>query len=63
MLALLGILSLTSTVYLSDNYKVDHVQKRALRIIYPGRNYNEALSIARCSRFEDRRSTKILICL
>ena len=44
--------------YLSD--KIEHVQKRAFRIIYPGRRYDDALSIAQCPRLTDRR--QILCC-
>ena len=43
---------------LSD--KIEHVQKRAFRIIYPGRRYDHALSIAQCPRLTDRR--QILCC-
>ena len=44
--------------YLSD--KIEHVQKRAFRIIHPGRRYDDALSIAQCPRLTDRR--QILCC-
>ena len=39
--------------YLSN--KIERVQKRALRILYPFTDYAEALSISRCSRLDDRR--------
>ena len=39
--------------YLSN--KIERVQKRALRILFPFTDYAEALSISRCSRLDDRR--------
>ncbi|CAB4035122.1 RNA-directed DNA polymerase from mobile element jockey, partial [Paramuricea clavata] len=41
--------------YLSN--KIERVQKRALRILYPFTDYAEALSISRCSRLDDRRQS------
>ena len=41
--------------YLSD--KIEKVQKRAFRIIYPGRSYDDALIAAQCPRLVDRRQT------
>ena len=38
--------------YLSD--KIEQVQNRAFRIIYPGRESDDALSIAQCPLFKDR---------
>ena len=40
-------------LYLFD--KIEHVQKRAFPIIYPGHGYDDALSIAQCPRLKDRR--------
>jgi hypothetical protein len=35
--------------------KIEKVQKRAFRIIYPTRDYEYALNIAQCKRLDDRR--------
>lgn len=35
--------------------KTEHVQKRAFRIIYPERGYDDCLSIAQCPQLKDRR--------
>ena len=39
--------------YLSD--KIEKVQKRAFRIIYPEADYQTALNTAKCKRLDDRR--------
>ena len=41
--------------YLSD--KIEKVEKRAFRIIYPGRSYDDALIAAQCPRVMDGRQT------
>ena len=38
--------------YLSD--ELEKVQKRAMRIIFPGHSYDEALKLANCTRLSDR---------
>ena len=40
--------------YLSD--ELEKVQKRAMRIIFPGHSYDEALQLANCTRLSDRRN-------
>ena len=40
--------------YLSD--ELERVQKRAMRIIFPGHSYDEALQLANCTRLSDRRN-------
>ncbi|CAB4000655.1 Hypothetical predicted protein [Paramuricea clavata] len=35
--------------------KIEKVQKRAFRIIYPTTDYEDALNIAKCKRLDDRR--------
>ncbi|CAB4014879.1 RNA-directed DNA polymerase from mobile element jockey, partial [Paramuricea clavata] len=40
--------------YLSD--ELERVQKRAMRIIFPGHPYDEALQLANCTRLSDRRN-------
>ena len=35
--------------------KIENVQKRAFRIIYPTTDYEDALNIAQCKRLNDRR--------
>ena len=40
--------------YLSD--ELEKMQKRAMRIIFPGHSYDEALQLANCTRLSDRRS-------
>ena len=44
--------------YLSD--KIEHVQRRAFRIIYPEYSYNEALRSAKCFPLKERRQ---ILCL
>ena len=39
--------------YLSD--ELEKVQKRALRIIFPGHSYDETLQLSNCTRLSDRR--------
>ena len=36
--------------------KIEKVQKRAFRIIYPTTDYEDALNIAQCKRLDDRRN-------
>ena len=40
--------------YLSE--ELEKVQKRAMRIIFPGHSYDEALQLANCTRLSDRRN-------
>ena len=40
--------------YLSD--ELERVQKRAMRIIFPGHSYDEALQLANCTRLSDRQN-------
>ena len=40
--------------YLSE--ELEKVQKRAIRIIFPGHSYDEALQLANCTRLIDRRN-------
>jgi hypothetical protein len=40
--------------YLSD--ELERVQKHAMRIIFPGHSYDEALRLANCTRLSDRRN-------
>ena len=36
--------------------ELERVQKRAMRIIFPGHSYDEALQLANCTRLSDRRN-------
>ena len=40
--------------FLSD--ELERVQKRAMRIIFPGHSYDEALQLANCTSLSDRRN-------
>ena len=40
-------------VYLRD--KIEMVQKRVMRILFPGAHYRDTLALAKCSRLDDRR--------
>ena len=40
--------------YLPD--ELERVQRRAMRIIFPGHSYDEALQLANCTRLSDRRN-------
>ena len=44
--------------YLSD--ELEKVQKRAMRIIFPGHSYDEALQLAYCTTLSDRRNQMCL---
>ncbi len=43
-----------TSLYLSD--ELERVQKRAMRIIFPGHSYDEALQLANCTRLGDKRN-------
>ena len=45
----------TNSITQYQNEELERVQKRVMRIIFPGRTYDEALIIANCERLELRR--------